>query len=102
MERRDFRRRYTHGKAAYLAALFVAWATTSAVAHRLLSGLVPATDAEFYAVIVTVVQLFVAVFFSVWLRHMYQSEGGKVAVLALSLLGAALALIVTITGHIFA
>jgi len=90
------------GKMAYLAAIIIGWSVTVGVTNKLLHTYVlprltnPHTCdnqcASSYGVLAGVVQLFIAIFFLVWMRHVRRSEGGRVAAAALGLVTIALAL----------
>jgi hypothetical protein len=83
------------GKSGYLLAVFVGWLLACGLVNYLINAYIRRgcphgcddRDATSYGLLAGGAQLFVAIFFFVWLRHVRRSEGGKVAT---RLLGVAL------------
>jgi hypothetical protein len=80
------------GKMAYLAAILIGCLATAGVVTMLLRTYGWKLGGVGYALI--------AILFGRWMRHVYRSEGGKIAALTLSTGGFALALIVLVVGRV--
>jgi len=74
-------------KALYLLAVMGCWGVCMTIVQRVVWTVIqPRGDHESamsYAMASTVAQGFVGLFFLVWLRHVYRSDGGKLAGLIL-------------------